>query len=103
MAKHKETKKGIIYIHHLPTEKRKRTKELLEKMKANLVGQNEKYHELFLAPNERAIQVIEDTLKRNQKTHILKSINECEDCLDKTTARYREIHNLFKGNEDSRH
>jgi len=98
MVKKKETTKtGITYIHHLPVEKRKRTKELLEKMKANFIEQNKKYHELFLAPNERAIRVIEDTIKRNQQTHMLKSINECKDCIDKTVARYREIHNLFEG------
>jgi hypothetical protein len=86
----------IIYLSHLPIEKRKKARALLESMKATMVEQNKKYHELFIAPNEMAIQVIDDTLRRNPQTHILKSITECEGCIEITTERYKEVHKLFR-------
>lgn len=86
-------------LNQLPLEKRKKARALLLDIMRGLKRQNEFYHELFLEPNERAIQFVDDTLKRNQKTNILRSLGETEHCLQKTRERYQEINKLFEGNK----
>jgi len=85
-------------LNQLPLVKRKKARALLLDIMRGLKKQNEFYHELFLEPNERAIQFVDDTLKRNQKTNIMRSVGETEYCLQQTRARYKEIHKLFEGN-----
>ena len=86
----------ITYLKDLPLEKRKKAKTVLESLRDKMIAQNKEYYELFIAPNEITIQVINDTLKPNPQTHMIKSLDECKQCINRTAARYKDVHKLFK-------
>ena len=93
-------------LKHLPKAEKDRVRELLESTREHMKKQNELYHELFLLPNERAIEMISGTLKpgRDKRGYPkgANTIEECKQCLSQTAARYKEIHALFKGKEIKR-
>jgi len=98
---------GVRYLKELPKEQKDNLRDVLERARDNMKAQNKLYQELFIKPNEIAIEMIEGTLKPTRDKHGypkgLNTIEECKQCLDQTRARYKEIHKLFKKKRRSKY